>query len=244
MVALSSEEGLTLFEAALARGETPVVAVRLNIAALGRQAGQGVLPALLSRLVRAQPRRVDEGSGIRSQNWLAGVAAEDRERAVLDLVLSEVASVLGHSSPEDLPDARTFKELGFDSLGGVELRNRFIATTGLRLAATLVFDYPTPRALAGHLLAQIQANEDGATVSFDAELAVLEQRLSLMASDDATRSEVASRLLALVAEWGGDGHTEAEDDRDLFAANAEEVIDLIDREFGSPESDRGAHARD
>ena len=152
--AFSSEEGLELFDAGRIAGEAVVVPVRVGLAALRAQARDGELPALLSDLVHLPARRARSAGG-QLEKRLAGVSKAEREHLVLSFVREEVAAVLGHSSAGAIAPECAFKELGFDSLLAVELRNRMNATTGLRLPATLVFDYPSPSALAAHLSSEL-----------------------------------------------------------------------------------------
>src|SRR5690606_3800128 len=86
--------------------------------------------------------------------------AEHRS-AVVECVCDAVAAVLGFDSGEDIEPQRAFTDLGFDSLTAVEFRNRLAESTGLRLPATLVFDYPTPVVLAEHLLSEVAGTVGG-----------------------------------------------------------------------------------
>ena len=92
------------------------------------------------------------GAGSEWAARLAGLPEHERERTALALVRERAAGVLGHTSLDSVPAERTFRELGFDSLAGVQLARGLRAATGLRLAPAAVFDHPTPAALAAHLL--------------------------------------------------------------------------------------------
>ncbi|WP_322756732.1 type I polyketide synthase, partial [Frankia sp. Cas3] len=86
---------------------------------------------------------------------LRGLSAADRAAAMVDLVRRQVAAVLGHARPEAIAGDRAFKDIGFDSLTAVELRNQLVRATGLRPSPTVVFDYPSVDALAGRLLEEM-----------------------------------------------------------------------------------------
>ncbi|MFD8160671.1 type I polyketide synthase, partial [Streptomyces malaysiensis] len=168
LVPLSSDEGLELFDAALVADETVPVPVRLDIPALRAQGAE--LPALFRNVVpTATARRVarseqDESLPDELRRRLAGLPRTAQDQMLLELVRVQTAAALGHATPETVNTRRPFKELGFDSLMGVDLRNRLTAETGLRLPATLVFDYPTPMALVGHIRDEILGG-DGAPSS-------------------------------------------------------------------------------
>ena len=151
---LAEEHGLELLDAALASPRALSVALPLHTPSLRSIAHAGALPPILSGLVRAPRRRAAAGS---LAAGLAALPEAEREARALELVRGEVATVLGHGSGAEVDPARAFGDLGFDSLAAVELRNRLNALSGVRLAATVVFDHPTPEALAAHLLEQAAA---------------------------------------------------------------------------------------
>ncbi|MEU7079187.1 type I polyketide synthase [Streptomyces sp. NPDC046409] len=146
---LSADHSLRLFDAAIRSGSPHLVPVEIDAAAVRRRPDGP--PPLLSGLVRPVTRRAAARTAPHQERGMADLPAADRERALLDLVRTEVAAVLRHDSPSAIDPGRAFTELGFDSLAAVELRNRLNTVTGLRLPATLVFDHPTSRALADHV---------------------------------------------------------------------------------------------
>ncbi|MGW3431298.1 SDR family NAD(P)-dependent oxidoreductase [Streptomyces melanosporofaciens] len=254
LVPFSSEEGLRLFDTAGRLAEGVVVPARLDLGHLAATADTTPVPPLLSGLVRRPvvSRRASAQDESGSQEAplvrrLAGLGQGERQRTLLRLVQEHAATVLGHGSASAVDTDRGFLELGFDSLTAVELRNRLNAATGLRLPATLIFDYPTPAALAAHLNAEIApvAADDPTDVA--TELDRLEAALlgTGTAADDDTRAMVAGRLKRLLSHWDGgrggpapDGPTtdsgDAQDVAEhLETAEADELFAFIDQEFGT-----------
>ncbi|WP_455771017.1 SDR family NAD(P)-dependent oxidoreductase, partial [Streptomyces erythrochromogenes] len=161
MPPLAPEQGLALFDAALTAERPVVLPVRLDLPAIR---ARGEVPALLRGLIRGPARRVVTAAGADAglTQRLTGLDPQARHEALLDLVRTQIAHVLGHVGVAEVDPARAFQDLGFDSLMAVELRNRLDAATGLRLPATLVFDYPTADALVRFLLDEVFGNESAA----------------------------------------------------------------------------------
>ena len=164
---LSVESGLALFDQAQGSDTALLVPVRLDLGTLRARARAGMLPALLRGLVRAPARRTRTAGGSLAQR-LVGVPRSDWERVAIELVQAQVAAVLGHASPGAIEPGKAFKELGFDSLAAVELRNRLTQASGIRLPSTLVFDHPTSAEVARLLLSEVG---DAPSASRSAEIA-------------------------------------------------------------------------
>ncbi|MGW1996291.1 type I polyketide synthase [Embleya sp. NPDC001921] len=155
IVPMASDLALALFDTARGSGEALVVPARIDTGALRT----GPVAPILRGLAPAPARRAASAdtaaAGPSPAQRLSGLSAADQEEFLLDLVRAHVAVVLGHGSAGAVDPDRAFRDLGFDSLTAVELRNRLTADTGLRLPATLVFDHPTPVDLARRLRADL-----------------------------------------------------------------------------------------
>ncbi|WP_189944330.1 type I polyketide synthase, partial [Streptomyces aurantiogriseus] len=158
--ALTAEEGLDLFDAAVAVGRPVLAAARLDLAAVDPDTVPAPLRALLPAR-RTAPAGAAPVADLRAR--LARTPRHEHRHVLLEAVRSEVASVLGHAGPDRVTTDRQFQDLGFDSLTALELRNRLIAVAGVKLPPTLIFDHPTPAALADRLRADLapDAGPDG-----------------------------------------------------------------------------------
>ncbi|MGK3202848.1 type I polyketide synthase [Amycolatopsis sp. MEPSY49] len=175
---------------------------------------------LLRELPEAQQESpVDSGGELARR--LQAASENERERVVLDLVRGEAATVLGFRGRDAVRPTQTLKELGFDSLTALDLRNRLSAATGLKLPATLVFDYPTPDAVAKLVLDGLFGADSAADEldRIEAELAALPAEL------------VTARLRKLLWKWD-DAGDDGDDDLELDTATDDEMFAAIDRELG------------
>ncbi|MEV5510568.1 type I polyketide synthase [Streptomyces orinoci] len=245
MSPLSVAEGLALFDLAYTGDEPAPVPVRLELAALRAQAAQGAaVPALLRGLLPAPVRAAAAQDGPVTPNslaqQLAGQPENEQEHMVLQVVRKEAAAVLGQFTPEAIEPERGFMESGFDSLTAVELRTRLASVTGLRLPATLLFDYPAPVGLARYLRSELAPAAE--PLSVNDELDRLEARLTSIADDQVERIRVALRLESLLSKLGiepggtAPGAQGPDDgvsvvDR-LESATDDELFELIDKDLG------------
>ena len=158
---LSPEQGLELFDSALASGEAMVVAAQLDGKTLHAEARAGTLPVFMSRLVRTPMRLAQDPAHGSLARRAAAVPEHERGAVVLEEVRRHVAAVLGQDSLDSVPVESDLLELGFDSLTSVELRNLLKTVTGLQLPTTVVFDHPTTVALAHYIEAELVAVSAG-----------------------------------------------------------------------------------
>ncbi|MFE1802240.1 SDR family NAD(P)-dependent oxidoreductase [Streptomyces sp. NPDC059517] len=232
--ALSPVEGLALLDDALRTNEPAPAPFSLDTVTLrGRDTDR--IPALLRGLVRAQRRRAGDriaDDGVELRRRLAAQTDDnERDRLLVDLVRTQVAAVLGHSDTDAVRPDRAFKDLGFDSLTAVELRNGLRAATGLKLPATLVFDHPTPTAVAEALRTRLTDGPEPAGAPLEAQLAHLEEVLASATPDAEAYGRVADRLRALTADWLKTHRPAGNEDADLDSLSADELFDVLDDEL-------------
>lgn len=228
MAMLPSDHGLELFDAAVAGEDAMVLAARLDMAVLRAEARTGEIPTPLRGLVPApapRPNAAESSPALR----FASMSEQERGEATLELVRANAASVLGLSSAKAIAPERAFREAGFDSLAAVELRNRLATITGLRLPATLIFDYPTSAELAGYLAAAFSQEATASSgVYLEEALGEIERLISLATTRAADRDQVTARLRRSLARLDEEGSEE-----DFESASDDEVFEILDKELGA-----------
>jgi polyketide synthase 12 len=236
--ALSSERALGLLDAACRHGDPHLLAIDLDVRVLSTRTAAGT-PSLLRSLVGGGPTRRAAATGPSSTEWggrLAALPRDEQHDVLLDLVRTHAAAVLGHAGADAVPAEVPFKDLGFDSLTAVEVRNRLSAATGLRLPTTFVFRHPTASAVAEFLREQLCPVAADPAQPIFTELDRLENVVRRFAPEGDARGRLAGRLEALLWRLGDGAAADVDqtvDDDVLQSASDEELFELIDRDVSS-----------
>ncbi|WP_156772154.1 SDR family NAD(P)-dependent oxidoreductase, partial [Mycobacterium sp. 1245805.9] len=211
IVAMSSDEALELMDTALIVDEPFMLPAHIDLAALRVKFDNGTLPPMFVDLINAPSRRqVDDSlAAAKSKSALLqrleGLPEDEQQAVVLDLVRSNIATVLGNSSPESIDPDRAFQELGFDSLTAVEMRNRLKSATGLGLSPTLIFDYPNSAALAGYIYRELVGTAEQSAPAAAAGEAEIQRVVGSIPVKRLRQAGVLELLLALANEADGGG---------------------------------------
>ncbi|MCX2968738.1 MULTISPECIES: phosphopantetheine-binding protein, partial [Streptomyces] len=195
------------------------------------------VPEVARRAARAQAEQAEDADASTALRERLGALGEaGREAGLVALVREQAAAVLGLASAEDVEREQAFRELGFDSLMAVELRNRLTRHTGLPLPAGFVFDYPNAVAAAGLLRRRLFQDAAASGEGLLRELDRLEASLGTAEPDALTRTRVAVRLQAFLTKWQGEEQERAADDGGVLgtlgSASDDELLSFIDREMG------------
>ncbi|MEY9906716.1 acyl transferase domain-containing protein/acyl carrier protein [Catenulispora sp. MAP12-49] len=205
------------------------IAAAFNIPGLRARADSGTLPPILQSLVPARRKAAAAAatSPTDLRTRLAALPEAQAAQALVDLVRSHVAAVLGYAGPASVDPDRAFVELGFDSLTAVELRNRLEGETGLSLPPALAFDHPTVAAVGAHLLTELAPAAPDPHHVLRTALADIEALLLAQPDPDPALAElVAATLTRLVAGSATDGVEQRIND-----ASDEEIFAFIDNEL-------------
>ncbi|NGO67241.1 hypothetical protein G5C65_02445 [Streptomyces sp. SB3404] len=225
VVPLTGEQALAAFDAAVTAEDAALAAVRFDPA----RVRAGGVPPLLASVITAERRSARDTWAER----YAGLPPKERAAAVLHLVRTEAAAVLGHPGPDRIDPDRPFTDAGFDSLAAVELSNALRAATGLALPATLLFDRPDPTAMAAYLHERLAPSAAPPVLGALDQAGAALSGLSGLEADDDLRKQVRTKLRALltqVDEAERAGRTDDVAGR-LRDATPDEVFAFLDQEF-------------
>ncbi|OIJ88239.1 type I polyketide synthase [Streptomyces colonosanans] len=200
---LSTEQALTLFDAARGSAEPVLLASVIRAGRLRSLARDGSLPALWRGLINApvQPRATAPDPAVGLTRQLASLSEAEQKEFLLNLVRSHAAIALGAGDAEALAPDTAFRDLGFDSLTAVDVRNRLTGATGCRFPATLVFDHPTPAELAGYLRTRLTPEAAPRSAPVLDEIESLEKALLQSQPEEELRGRITRRLRTLLSRW-------------------------------------------
>ncbi|MDV5148009.1 SDR family NAD(P)-dependent oxidoreductase [Streptomyces sp. SBC-4] len=205
---LAPATALTALDTALGHGDTAVTIADVDWSSFAPGFTTARPSTLLADLPEAR-RALEEQQTTTTDDThlsreLAGLTGAEQQRRIQELVREHLAVVLNHPSPEAVDAGRAFRDLGFDSLTAVELRNRLKNATGLALPATLVFDYPTPRTLAEFLLTEILGEQAGGAEPAPVDSGAVDEPVAIVGMACRLPGGVASPedLWRLVADGG------------------------------------------
>ncbi|SDT17975.1 Acyl transferase domain-containing protein [Actinoplanes derwentensis] len=167
--------------------------------------------------------------GVTLRDRLAAVDSDQADEELVELLRGHVAAVLGFPGTEPIAPDRAFRDIGFDSVTAVELRNRVNASTGLRCPATLVFDHPTPAALATYLRIQLVP---GSTRSVLDDADELHRRITTAVPDAITGTKLRIKLRALLSALDNGGVTPAAAPPEPAGDSDDELLRFIDAQLG------------
>jgi mycoketide-CoA synthase len=232
IVAMSSDQALELMDTALIVDEPFLLPAHIDLAALRVKFDGGTLPPMFIDLINAPTRRqVDDSlAAAKSKSALLqrleGLPEDEQYAVLLDLVRSNIATVLGNSSPESIDPERAFQELGFDSLTAVEMRNRLKSATGLALSPTLIFDYPNCAALAGYMHQELVGSSEQSTPAAAPGEAEIQRVVGSIPVKRLRQAGVLELLLALATEDGAPQATAAgaSTEKDIADMDLEDLV--------------------
>nr|WP_308433466.1 SDR family NAD(P)-dependent oxidoreductase [Streptomyces alanosinicus] len=241
LTGLDPDLALVAMERLAGGGDPAAVVARADWTRFAPAFTAGRATTLFGEIPEAEVALADAVSGADSgalRQRLAGLGADERSAALVELVREQAALVLGHAKAGAVDPARAFREAGFDSLTAVELRNRLGAATGLKLPATLVFDYPAPVDIARYLEAEL-AGPDGDSAGEAGVVAEIDRLAEALAAQAGAggepHPEITAKLRELLAMWTGADAADETDDAvaELDVATDEEMFELLDKELGT-----------
>ncbi|UJW29738.1 type I polyketide synthase [Saccharothrix sp. AJ9571] len=232
---MSPELAITALEHAVAHATTTVTVADIDwelltpsLIAAGPNPQFADLPEF--RQVR-DVARTGSGDAGSLREGLTGLSEDDQLEVLLTLVQEEVAKVLGYPSTESIEPERAFDELGFDSLTAVEFRNGLGSASGIRVPATVVFDYPTPVAVAKYLFGELAADGPAEEDGLDAELDRFEASLFTATVSESESTAITVRLQNLLTRWK-ESQDQASAGHDIASATEDELYEILQKEFG------------